>query len=150
VKGLVVDWTRLYEAGPPRRISLPTYPFARERYWIPEVGAPAADLCGGWPTQSRSAVVRRDEPATAEYPVGTIQLMPVWNPETEAHLDQARIPRFPSLNDRVAIVGAVAACRDALAQALGAALGATVSAQGRQALSEAHFLDLQPGDSTDD
>uniref|UniRef100_UPI001E3CDA42 type I polyketide synthase n=1 Tax=Bradyrhizobium sp. Leaf401 TaxID=2876564 RepID=UPI001E3CDA42 len=29
------DWTRLYEADArPRRISLPTYPFARERYWI--------------------------------------------------------------------------------------------------------------------
>ncbi|WP_146662513.1 SDR family NAD(P)-dependent oxidoreductase, partial [Enhygromyxa salina] len=27
------QWSRLYP-GPPRRISLPTYPFARERYWI--------------------------------------------------------------------------------------------------------------------
>jgi acyl transferase domain-containing protein len=35
VKGLVVDWNRLYGERSPRRISLPTYPFARERYWIP-------------------------------------------------------------------------------------------------------------------
>src|SRR5947199_2065061 len=47
VKGLKIEWQRLYtigaEAGQdpiptvpplPRRISLPTYPFARERYWI--------------------------------------------------------------------------------------------------------------------
>jgi acyl transferase domain-containing protein/enoyl-CoA hydratase/carnithine racemase/acyl carrier protein len=34
VKGLDVDWSRLYGAARPRRISLPTYPFAKERYWI--------------------------------------------------------------------------------------------------------------------
>ena len=35
VKGMDVDWARLYSGSKPRRISLPTYPFARERYWIP-------------------------------------------------------------------------------------------------------------------
>jgi polyketide synthase PksM len=39
VKGLVVDWKRLYGDDSPRRISLPTYPFARERYWIPKTDA---------------------------------------------------------------------------------------------------------------
>ncbi|PEA37029.1 hypothetical protein CON45_21560 [Priestia megaterium] len=34
VKGLVVDWNKLYEDNKPYRISLPTYPFARERFWI--------------------------------------------------------------------------------------------------------------------
>ena len=35
-KGLSFDWGRLYGAGPapPRRISLPSYPFAKERYWV--------------------------------------------------------------------------------------------------------------------
>lgn len=40
VKGLKVDWERLYpdDVGDarPRRISLPGYPFERERYWISE------------------------------------------------------------------------------------------------------------------
>ena len=36
VKGLVFDWNRLYGDTKPRRISLPTYPFAKERYWVPE------------------------------------------------------------------------------------------------------------------
>ncbi|MCP4695920.1 MAG: type I polyketide synthase, partial [Gammaproteobacteria bacterium] len=36
VKGLNFDWDKLYGDGKPRRISLPAYPFARERYWIPE------------------------------------------------------------------------------------------------------------------
>lgn len=30
-----VDWTLLYSNGLPGRVSVPTYPFARERYWLP-------------------------------------------------------------------------------------------------------------------
>ena len=38
VFGGQVDWEDLYKEGQqPRRISLPTYPFARERYWIPDI-----------------------------------------------------------------------------------------------------------------
>lgn len=29
-----IDWDKLYQQRKPRRISLPTYPFAKERYWI--------------------------------------------------------------------------------------------------------------------
>src|SRR5499427_273981 len=36
VKGLSFDWRRLYGDRTPQRISLPTYPFARERHWAPE------------------------------------------------------------------------------------------------------------------
>ena len=36
VKGLIFDWNKLYGNIKPRRISLPTYPFAKESYWIPE------------------------------------------------------------------------------------------------------------------
>lgn len=35
VGGLDFDWNRLYKDCRPSRISLPTYPFAREHYWIP-------------------------------------------------------------------------------------------------------------------
>ncbi|KAB8061474.1 SDR family NAD(P)-dependent oxidoreductase [Janthinobacterium sp. FT14W] len=34
VKGLEVDWSKLYVNGKPGRVSLPAYPFARERYWV--------------------------------------------------------------------------------------------------------------------
>lgn len=37
VKGLNIDWNKLYGNNRPRRISLPTYPFERRRYWIPEI-----------------------------------------------------------------------------------------------------------------
>lgn len=33
VKGIHIDWPLLYEGIKPSKISLPTYPFARERYW---------------------------------------------------------------------------------------------------------------------
>ncbi|MEW5803368.1 MAG: thioester reductase domain-containing protein [bacterium] len=45
VSGVKIDWKSFYQTSTqeaqalpscPRRISLPTYPFARERYWIPE------------------------------------------------------------------------------------------------------------------
>ena len=39
VKGLVFDWHKLYEDHKPQRISLPAYPFAREKYWLPESAA---------------------------------------------------------------------------------------------------------------
>jgi polyketide synthase PksN len=34
VKGIAIDWRELYDKEHPARISLPTYPFARERYWF--------------------------------------------------------------------------------------------------------------------
>ncbi|EJQ37438.1 hypothetical protein IEE_05224 [Bacillus cereus BAG5X1-1] len=36
VKGKEIDWQNLYGNDLPRRISLPTYPFSKERYWIVE------------------------------------------------------------------------------------------------------------------
>ena len=38
VNGSIVDWEKLYESmeRKPQRISLPTYPFKRERYWLPD------------------------------------------------------------------------------------------------------------------
>jgi 3-oxoacyl-(acyl-carrier-protein) synthase/acyl carrier protein len=34
VKGLEIDWLALYGEHRPQRISLPVYPFAKERYWL--------------------------------------------------------------------------------------------------------------------
>jgi acyl transferase domain-containing protein/NAD(P)-dependent dehydrogenase (short-subunit alcohol dehydrogenase family)/acyl carrier protein len=40
VRGLDVDWAAMYGDAPPRRMSLPTYPFARQRQWN-QTSAPA-------------------------------------------------------------------------------------------------------------
>jgi acyl transferase domain-containing protein/acyl carrier protein len=37
-KGLDFDWHKLHGERQPRRLSLPSYPFAREKYWIETVG----------------------------------------------------------------------------------------------------------------
>jgi len=42
VRGLDLDWNKLYGNVRPRRVSLPAYPFAKERYWI----TPSQDLAG--------------------------------------------------------------------------------------------------------
>ena len=54
MSGATVDWAARYGARRPRRVHLPTYPFARERYWmsdsvVPEMAtqrpaAPSAQL----------------------------------------------------------------------------------------------------------
>ncbi|MBT2575230.1 amino acid adenylation domain-containing protein [Bacillus sp. ISL-51] len=36
VKGGVINWNRLYDDNRPRLISLPSYPFAKDTYWLPE------------------------------------------------------------------------------------------------------------------
>jgi 3-oxoacyl-(acyl-carrier-protein) synthase/2-polyprenyl-3-methyl-5-hydroxy-6-metoxy-1,4-benzoquinol methylase/acyl carrier protein len=39
VKGLNLDWNKFYGDIKPHRISLPTYPFVKERYWVDEVAS---------------------------------------------------------------------------------------------------------------
>ncbi|PCI22108.1 MAG: hypothetical protein COB67_13620, partial [SAR324 cluster bacterium] len=34
VKGVKLDWSKIHSEKKPHRISLPTYPFAKERYWL--------------------------------------------------------------------------------------------------------------------
>lgn len=47
MKGLCFDWNKLYGDRKPKRISLPTYPFAKERCWVPETCSTAAIAMAG-------------------------------------------------------------------------------------------------------
>ncbi|MFE4053273.1 SDR family NAD(P)-dependent oxidoreductase [Streptomyces sp. YIM B13518] len=49
VKGLAFDWETLPRTGAMRRVSLPSYPFAKERYWVGDVDT-AAPRTGGAPS----------------------------------------------------------------------------------------------------
>jgi acyl transferase domain-containing protein/aryl carrier-like protein len=62
VNGMPIDWRRLYGTVTPSRIGLPSYPFARERYWI---SRPAASTAPAAPGASRPQT-RASEMATAE------------------------------------------------------------------------------------
>ena len=46
VKGMEIDWERLYGEPKPRPLSLPTYPFARQRYWISKSSETTPDNTG--------------------------------------------------------------------------------------------------------
>ena len=64
-QGLTVPWESLYGAGAvyegarPRRISLPGYPFARERYWVPAKGIGCGECSREAAPVTRSARVLR-------------------------------------------------------------------------------------------
>ncbi|WP_421107469.1 SDR family NAD(P)-dependent oxidoreductase [Streptomyces sp. NEAU-S77] len=61
VEGVEPDWHALHAPAAPRRIALPTYPFAKDRYWVGDLD-PVADTA---PVAVRQAV----RPAVAEQPV---------------------------------------------------------------------------------
>ena len=44
VKGLDLDWNQLYSNSKPNRISLPAYPFARQRHWVDEMSMRPAEV----------------------------------------------------------------------------------------------------------
>lgn len=56
VRGVSIDWTQIYRTNltRPQRIHLPTYPFARERYWLDPEIEESADL-----SAQKSAVADR-------------------------------------------------------------------------------------------
>jgi acyl transferase domain-containing protein/enoyl-CoA hydratase/carnithine racemase/acyl carrier protein/NAD(P)-dependent dehydrogenase (short-subunit alcohol dehydrogenase family)/SAM-dependent methyltransferase len=62
VQGLPVDWEASPRDGQPRIVSLPTYPFARDRYWIPqkarnETAAPAVAARAELPGDDSAALL---------------------------------------------------------------------------------------------
>ncbi|WP_437624451.1 SDR family NAD(P)-dependent oxidoreductase [Sorangium sp. So ce1151] len=64
-QGYSLDWRALHGAHPPRRVPLPGYPFAKERYWVaaPRAAAPAVDREAGRPhaVESRGGVQPHDD-----------------------------------------------------------------------------------------
>ncbi|OLF09647.1 hypothetical protein BLA60_17775 [Actinophytocola xinjiangensis] len=67
VTGAVPDWTVVDGARRPRRLSLPTYPFARDRHWIPGSSAAEPDpLVLGPGTEDGDATVYRATLSTSD------------------------------------------------------------------------------------
>lgn len=79
--GVALDWRAMHEGADPRRVSLPTYPFQRERFWI---DAPSAGQPSSWAGERHSRLGHR-LPDVAALPNTTIWQIddaatnPLWN-----------------------------------------------------------------------
>ncbi|WP_406003970.1 SDR family NAD(P)-dependent oxidoreductase [Streptomyces sp. NBC_00987] len=74
--GEEVDWRRLYEAAGlalPGRAHLPTYPFARDRYWLPDSAGKTNSVAGQRPSAATTLFVPRwtPKPASRDLADGT-------------------------------------------------------------------------------
>lgn len=71
-KGLEIDWSRFYGGILPRKISLPGYPFARNRHWIdhpePATGFPESSSSGPASPASKSGTSRVSRSADSSSP----------------------------------------------------------------------------------
>nr|QUJ23688.1 PKS [Streptomyces sp.] len=127
--GTPVDWTRLSEGTQPRRVPLPTYPFARERCWFgdaPASGRPEASLPAAHPV----ATGEEHAPAApgGEVPDGTnILLAPVWDAVPRRAPQDVALP-----SGRVVVIGGTAEQRERV----------------RTVLPRAEHLPLDPADTT--
>ncbi len=98
VKGLEFDWSSLYGDNTPGRISLPSYPFAKERYWVPAVTLNSFDGCVEHSTQSAShdaidCVNRPAAEANAAVTTGVLRFAEQWQ---VADLDTGRTQFRPT------------------------------------------------------
>lgn len=108
VKGLKVDWSRMYENKPARRVSLPGYPFERKTYWLPGSGKrKEAEASPDLATEKQRFIREpKNHPEAFEH----VLLTPVW----EA-VPVRSGPAYPGANSRsVVIIGGTAESRDAL------------------------------------
>ncbi|MFG0214768.1 amino acid adenylation domain-containing protein, partial [Brevibacillus porteri] len=75
-KGLDIEWEVLYNDAKPRRISLPTYPFAEESYGVPEMDTKTNMHVR---TESGAASVQISPISSATPRPETLLLQPCWN-----------------------------------------------------------------------
>src|SRR5215210_1144304 len=75
-----IDWTALFAGEPRRRVALPTYPFARQRYWI---DPPAADGREPHPSEPSIEAPRR-QPIERWFSVPAWRFAPAPSPSPDA------------------------------------------------------------------
>ncbi|HEX6095636.1 MAG TPA: SDR family NAD(P)-dependent oxidoreductase [Thermoanaerobaculia bacterium] len=107
VQGLAVDWTALYGAELPRRIPLPTYPFAKERLWFERSAARPRATAGpavhplvhtntsSFDGQRFTSVFGGEEPFLKDHVIGGKRILPA-----VAYLEMACAATTASRADR--------------------------------------------------
>ncbi|HXH09318.1 MAG TPA: SDR family NAD(P)-dependent oxidoreductase [Alphaproteobacteria bacterium] len=109
IKGARVEWSTLFGHHRPEPMRLPSYPFARERYWVPkttmqmEASSPSVERLDRALTEPISHSEHRQ--TAAVYHVGrdgdTLFLTPVW--ASVSPTSSASTPPLPAATDRVVI-----------------------------------------------
>ncbi len=109
VKGLAFDWSRLYGEVRPRRLSLPTYPFARERYWVP---APLASTSrqGGEDTGVLEEASAEARSSISAPHLGVLQRQAVPLPEADALLQFEEVWAEEALAEGLGAAAQVLVC----------------------------------------
>lgn len=94
VQGEPLDYGRLFAGGGYARVPLPTYPFARSRYWVPSAPTPATETIAPMaPTRSAGTDKGMDETheAAPAFPLsGALTLVPGWAPIATGEVPAAR------------------------------------------------------------
>ncbi len=113
VRGVEMDWALLYPASRPRRVRLPTYPFARERHWVSEtklrarqpVAHPLLSQSGSGVLEYRFGTeLTGDEPFLASHVIQGRRMLPA-----VAYLEmvQAAVERALGASGRACLEGVV-------------------------------------------
>lgn len=102
VQGYLLDWRALYAGAPPRRVRLPAYPFARQRYWC-ERGEVAPVVSAPVPTVAPVEV-------PAETAAGTVQaglqyVAPAWEVVDAAQFAPEARAAFAVGGERPMVIG---------------------------------------------
>ena len=79
VKGMAIDWSVLYGTDKPRRMSLPTYPFAKERYWVPrQAGSTSGSALASLPAPALAGTLQVVSMGGEHHRTETLLFAPVW------------------------------------------------------------------------
>ncbi|WP_145968961.1 SDR family NAD(P)-dependent oxidoreductase [Streptomyces hyaluromycini] len=94
VIGLKLDWTELYADNLPYRMSMPTYPFANERYWVrdaaPGAGEATADRDARRPATEETAPVQAEPVSVTAEPDSAA------TPASSPHRPRIRLSTLPA------------------------------------------------------
>jgi len=150
--GAVIEWSALYDNLPacPRRITLPTYPFAEHAYWLPEpeLGESSGIIAIEQITAMATSVDNESETPAA-------LLTPVWRTLSETVIEASL---YPKVDARLLIVGGTQQQCDAIlaiyadARCLAIALLETVDtmfAQLKQLPTFDHIVWIVPDNNAD-
>ncbi|WFE15879.1 type I polyketide synthase [Bacillus atrophaeus] len=92
VKGLNIDWNMLYQDDKPQRISLPSYPFARDRYWIEENERQTVEKNSVRPAEPNKPI----KPIKPIKPVETVKPVVTAQPVSQEPLISRRVSGKPA------------------------------------------------------